>query len=72
MKKTMIAIEGTKSLDCGLKILRELSRVPKVASVRVALNQAAIEHENTDPELFLKAIRAAGKYQGRIDKTKQA
>ena len=65
VRKTTIAIEGMVSLDCGIKIARELSRLPKV-QVGVAMNYATIEHEECNPEVFLQAIQEAGKYTGRI------
>jgi hypothetical protein len=58
-------------LDCCVNILRELNRVPKVGMVTVTLNMATIEHDEIDTSMFLAAIRAAGKYEGRVSASRR-
>jgi copper chaperone CopZ len=67
MKTTQIKINGMSCANCATHVQKALEAVPNVKDVEVTLDGGAtVEHENASDEQMLRAIRAAGDYQGEI------
>lgn len=67
MTTTKVNIRGMTCLNCVTHVQKSLEAIPGVKDVRVALGEGAtIEHESVPEDKFLRAIRAAGDYEGQI------
>jgi copper chaperone CopZ len=67
MKITRINIQGMTCANCATHVQKALEAVPGVKDVRVALREGAtIEHEGATEDQLLRAVRAAGDYNGEV------
>jgi copper chaperone CopZ len=67
MKTTKIKIEGMTCANCVTHVQKALEAVPTVNDVSVSVGDGAtVQDENASDEQLLRAIRAAGDYQGEI------
>lgn len=68
MKTTHIKIDGMNSANCVTHVQKALEAVEGVQDVQVTSGEGArVVHANASDDTLLRAIRAAGDYQGRIE-----
>jgi copper chaperone CopZ len=67
MKTSRIDITGMTCPTCAMHIRKSLQAVPGMVDVRVALGEGAtVKHELADEDVLLRAVQAAGDYEGRF------
>lgn len=67
MNTTRINISGMTCANCANHVQESLKAVPGVVDVRVALEEGAtVQHEGVPEDHLLRAVQAAGDYQGEI------
>ena len=66
MKTTKIKIQGMSCANCVTHVQKALEAVPSVTEVNTVIGEVTVQHENASDEQLIRAIRAAGDYQGQI------
>lgn len=67
MKTTRIRIAGMTCANCMTHVEKALEAVPNVKEVQVTLDEGAtVQHDGASDDQLLRAVRAAGDYQGEI------